>query len=107
MAVAATAPLGIHASQTGPAAPHPTDAAAGGPKSLWTDLLRGVVDLRHHAERRLQVAGLVDQALLVERRGRTGVAARVLRVRDVVLQVEVDRPGQPWLGGEHAQVVRG
>jgi len=30
-AVAATGPLGIHASQTGPAAPHPTDAAAGGP----------------------------------------------------------------------------
>jgi hypothetical protein len=27
MAVAATAQLGIHASQTGPAAPHPTDAA--------------------------------------------------------------------------------
>ena len=29
MAVAATAALGIHASQTRAAAPHPTDAAAG------------------------------------------------------------------------------
>jgi hypothetical protein len=30
-AVAATAALGIHASQARPAAPHPTDAAEGGP----------------------------------------------------------------------------
>jgi len=30
--VAATAPLGIHASQTGPAAPHPTDVRRNGPR---------------------------------------------------------------------------
>jgi hypothetical protein len=36
--VAATAALGIHASQTQPAAPHPTDAAEGGASPVLTNL---------------------------------------------------------------------